>query len=187
MFKNIYQTLIAVLALCATSCAIAGPPECPPLSGQNGLKLTVDEYHLSLNDNKPICTTVPGTFNVKIHNPPNSDFDVKAGDVTAEHKEGSPYSIKGDNLDDKDYLKITVEEFDAESGDDKSCGDESTDECAKFWIKVKTVGMLDPKVRVVNSNVASSNHQRVLAEVFEDLGLTLQEVNQIFEDQKNAK
>lgn len=49
---------------------------CPNLLS---LKLTVDQYHLDLNDKKPICVTSPGTFKIVIHQPGNSTVTVGAG------------------------------------------------------------------------------------------------------------
>ena len=181
---HIFRHTIAIIALLfASACVhaeIKAPAECPPMSGNDGLRLTVDQYRLGLNNNKPICTVLPGTFRIKVRNPPNADHDVQAGDITIEQKAGAPFSISGDNSADKDYVDVTVAEFVTIPETESDCDDGTGDECAKFWIKVKGVGELDPKVRVVDATKQMIHQRDTLAEVFDDLGLTLDEVNAVF-------
>jgi hypothetical protein len=109
-----------------------------------GLKLTVKEYHLDLNDNRPICVTIPGEFSITIHNPPGSGVSVGSGDVTAGQKDvsGEPdVEISGDNSSPSNKLTIKIE-GDAEDGDE-----------FEFWIEVDGVGYLDPKVKVIDSDM----------------------------------
>ena len=170
-----YTAVMFTFMLGATA-AYAGnhDEKCPPLTGQSEqkLKLTVAEYHLSINNKKPICIAMGIPVNVKIHIPGNSDIVLEKGDVTAEQKYGAPFKISGDNSIEADTLKLSIEAFDTDPGDDSECGDETEDECGKFWIKVKGVGELDPRVRVVEGSVQMGNHRHILQEVLDDLDIT---------------
>ncbi|MGI9200149.1 MAG: hypothetical protein ACR2QL_03765 [Woeseiaceae bacterium] len=188
-------TAVALCLMFGTTSAYATPPadDCPPMSGGNALKLQIDQYHLSLNNKKPICVVIntdtgEGTVNIKIHNPPSADHDVQAGDVTAGQKADSPLEITGVNTggsgNNDDLLVLTVKEFESGGGPDTDCGDESGDVCARFWIKVAGVGELDPKVRVVEGSVQMGHHQDILGQVVKDLGLTLEQATTILESQE---
>jgi len=188
-------TAVMLAFVLGTTTAYAGNHEdiCPPMSGGSALKIQIDQYHLSLNNKKPICVVIntdtgEGTVNIKIHNPPSADHDVQAGDVTAGQKADSPFEITGVNTggsgNNDDLLVLTVKEFESGGGPDTDCGDESGDVCARFWIKVAGVGELDPKVRVVEGSVEMGHHQDILQEVLNDLGLTLEQATTILESQE---
>ena len=189
--KNVFKSLSAILIICVTAACVTqtalAAPDCPKLSGWNSVRLTVAQYQLGLNKIKPICVDLDKSYNIRIVVPGSSDHKVDAGDVTVEQKSGSPFIISGDNSDDAKYLKITVKNYDADAGDEVDCGDGSDDVCAGFWIKVKGVGELDPRVRVVNSKVAMVNLQDTLAEVLDDLGLTAEEATKLLAEPHDGK
>jgi len=128
------------------------------------LKLTVKKNHLDLNDNRPICTTVPGTFKVKINNPPGSGVEVGAGDVTARGKidDWSPppsATMEGDNSADKEYLVVEVK-------GSAAVGDEFG-----YWIEVEGVGTLDPTVRAIDTEERGDLTYRWAVESLDLLGV----------------
>ena len=181
--KRIFQSLSTILIVCFAS-ACAAPValadlKCADRAGNKRAQLTIAEYQLGLDTKKTFCVEIGKTYNIPIKIPGYSKYKVEAGDVTVEQKPGSPLIITGNNLDNPKYLKIMARYFDKDAGDDKDCGDESDDECAKFWIKVRGVGELDPRVRVVDSNFAINNLQNALAITLDDLGLTADEATML--------
>lgn len=108
-----------------------------------GMKLTVKELHIDLNDNRPVCIAIPGEFNITIHNPPGSGVSVGSGDVTAQQKDDSPdpdVTIDGDNVSPTNMLTVEV------------AGDAVPGGIYEFWIFVEGVGALDPKVEIVDQD-----------------------------------
>ena len=164
MIGIIRHSLVATAILFVVPTALASSHQCADLKN---MKLAIDEYHLVLDSRKPICTKVPGTIKVRIKNPPNSDHVIAAGDVTVAQKPESPLTITGNNSANRLELVISV------------TGNASPDEEAKFFITVKDVGVLDPKVRVVDTDVL----MRLLAHAIEDslgiLGLDWEDVARV--------
>lgn len=182
MFKHICRLLVLAVALGAAPAALADF-KCPKMTGIGGLKLTAKDNHLSLSNNLAICAELGDPLKIRIQNPTSSDFQVKSGDVTAVQKSTSPVEIYGSNIADKNYLVITVKEpvGGLVPADLLECGDGDTDDgCAGFDIIVAGLGKLDPKVRVVDNNVRLLNVYAELLEVFEDVGLSLDEINELF-------
>lgn len=108
-----------------------------------GMKLTVKELHIDLNDNRPVCVAIPGEFNITIHNPPGSGVSVGSGDVTAKEKDDSAdpdVTIRGDNVSPTNMLTVKVD------------GDAVPGGIYEFWIFVEGVGALDPKVEIVDQD-----------------------------------
>ena len=155
MFRIIRHSLVATAILIAVPAAQASSHQCADLKN---MKLGIDEYYLELDSRKPICTKVPGTIKVRIKNPPNSDHVIAKGDVVTQ-KPGSPLTITGNNSADRLELVISV------------TGDASADEEAKFFITVKDVGVLDPKVRVVDTDVLLRLLTHAIDEALDLLGL----------------
>lgn len=188
MLRLVRYTAIAMAIMLSSNIAYANHhnDKCPKLTG-NGtgkntpLKLTIEKYHLSLNLKKPICIAMDKSVNVKINVPQNADHEVQPGDVTAVQKAGAKFKIEGDNSDDKDLLELTITPLEDGNDDDTDCGDEFGDECAKFWIKVKGVGELDPMVRVVEPEVLTRSYHDTLWDVLRDLDLTLEQAIGILE------
>ena len=142
MIKNIQLITVAIITACACASSNAEAPVCPP----KGMSmLTLSDYHLVFNEKKPICVTVPGSFLIKIHNPPNSDFSVGKGDVTIEAKSSDGLTIIGTNDDEVDKITVTVD-------GNLEMGKEVYD----FLIRVDGLGILDPKVRVVDNDTMMS-------------------------------
>lgn len=157
MLRIIRYALVASSLLFTASTALASSHQCAKLKH---MKLVIDEYHLELDSKKPICTKVPNSFIVKIHNPLNSDHVIEKGDVSVMQKEGSPLTITGGNDDERLELKIEV------SGNSNAGVD------AQFLIEVEDVGVLDPKVRVVDTDALLEQLKHDLEELLDTLGLT---------------
>ena len=138
----VIMILGGMLSLGCSSTVVADHHNCANLPG---MKLTIKEYHIDLNDNRPVCVTVPGTFKITIHNPNGSGVTVNLGDVTVGQKDDSAnpadpdVEINGDNLLEVDKLTVVLE-GEADPGDD-----------LEFWISIAGVGKLDPKVRIIES------------------------------------
>ena len=188
MSNLVRNTAVTILLMFAATAANA-VPDCPPTAGENAMKLRIDEYHLELDNKKPICILVDssgtGTISIKIHNPPSASHNVEAGDVTVEQKADSPYMIEGDNSDDPDLLELTLSEFGSGAGSDTECGDSSTDICAKFWINVEGVGKLDPRARVIDIDTRIRYIEDIFQGALDDyeLDLTLGEAFRILDEQ----
>jgi len=161
------KTILLFLGTATLACAVstsAQTPDCPPL---NNLKLTVDEYHLSLNDKRPICVTLPGTFKITIHQPGNATVAIGAGDVTVRAKESTGLTIDGSN--DAPINKVTV----------NVDGDADADDIFAFWIEVEGVGTLDPRVRVIPSSQLLSLKSEAFYDTLDTLDLTLEDANKL--------
>jgi len=155
----------AVTLLYATS-AYAGH-HCANLPG---LMLTVKEYHLDLNDNRPICVTVPGEFKIIIHSPPGSGVSVGSGEVSVGQKDDSDEPdvvIFGDNTSPTNKISVYLE-GDAEVGDE-----------FEFWINVEGVGMLDPRVRVIDNDALMRQQYDAVDDTMDAFGLTFEDTKKL--------
>lgn len=161
--KAILLFLGTVTLGCAASTS-AQTLRCPPLTN---LVLSVGEYHLSLNDKRPICVTSPGTFQIMINEIGNPEEPITMGAATVEAKASNGVTIKGNN--GAAVGKITV---------DVGPGGEP-DQIISFWIKVDKVGILDPKVRVIPSFEFLSLQSEVFYDTLDTLGLTLEEARKL--------
>lgn len=149
-------TLCIALLTLAFSCQDAmASHDCANLTT---LRLTATENHISLNDNMPVCVSVPGSFRIKIKD------TVHAGDATVEQKATSTITIEGDNSADAEYIDVTTS------------GTAMEGQEFKFWIKVKDVGMLDPRIKVKDNDVMLMIRYHQLEEAVELIGLTWEEV-----------
>tara|TARA_R110002096_G_scaffold29497_1_gene88688 strand:+ start:2611 stop:3123 length:513 start_codon:yes stop_codon:yes gene_type:complete len=157
MLRIIRYALVATTLIFTASVAQASSHQCAKLKH---MKLKIDEYHLVLDSRKPICTKIPNTFIINIHNPLNSDHVIEKGDVSVMQKEGSPLIISGSNDDERLELKVQVS------------GNANVGANAKFLIKVEGVGVLDPKVRVVSTDALLEQLAHDLEELLDTLGLT---------------
>lgn len=157
MLRIIRYALAATTLIFTASTALASSHQCAKLKH---MKLEIDEYHLVLDSKKPICTKVPNTFIIKIHNPLNSDHVIEKGDVSVMQKADSPLTITGSNDDERLELKVEVS------------GTSSVGAEAKFLIEVDGVGILDPKVRVVDTDALLEQLKHDLEELLDTLGLT---------------
>ncbi|NQV86904.1 MAG: hypothetical protein HQ492_07500 [Woeseiaceae bacterium] len=172
MKKNIILVVFLTATLGCVAATGAQADGCPNLAS---LKLTVDQYHLDLNDKRPICVTSPGTFKIVIHQPGNSTVTVGAGDVTVSAKETTGVTIDGNN--NAPLNKITV---------NVGAGGLPDDEFA-FLIDVKGVGVLDPKVRVIPSSQLMKLRSDTFYDVLDTLGLTLEDTNKLAPPQGEAE
>jgi hypothetical protein len=133
--------VIVATSLLACSATVTADPSCANLPG---LKLTVKKYSIDLNDNRPVCITVPGEFKITINNPPGGDHTVNGGDVTVRQKveaEDATVLINGANESPVNKLTVEVKLVEGKSFDEY-------DEF-EFWIDVEGVGILDPRIKVV--------------------------------------
>mgnify|MGYP001815597439 CR=1 FL=1 len=141
---------------------------CPDVAS---MRLTATENHLSLNDNIPVCVTrnengeIDATFRITIKNP----VEVGNGDVTVIQKESAePLSITGGNEDETNKVKITV----------TGTPPEGFDEFA-YKIYVKDIGMLDPKVRVVDNDTLTAHKADVLENTLDDNDISVDEAAEV--------
>jgi hypothetical protein len=148
---------------CAAS-TNASPNDCAKMTT---LRLTVDEYRLSLNNKKPICVAVPGTFKIVIRQPANSTVTIGAGDVTVTAKASTGLTINGSNTAPVNKVTVTVD------------GDADIDDEFGFWINVNGVGKLDPKVRVVGSSTMLNLKSQEFYDTLDTLNLTLEDANKL--------
>jgi len=172
MNKKAMLMFFGTLTLGCAASTSAQAPLCP---APNNLKLTVDQYELKLSDKVPICVTSPGTFKIAIHQPGNATVTIGAGDVTVKAKEETGLKIEGNNNAPINKITVTVE-GDAEPGD-----------IFEFWIEVKNVGILDPKVRVIPSMEMLSLKSTAFYDVLDTLDLTLEEANKLVPPRAEAE
>jgi len=147
-----FATAMFTTGIAAAQVACPGPAE---------LLFKVGKYSMDLQDKKPICVTLPGTFTIKIINPPGSGVSIDSGDVTVKQKDGVGLTIDGSNTATTNKLVVTVEGT-ADVGDEFD-----------FLIKVDGIGVLDPKVRVVGSNTMFLLQSRVVYETLDYFGLSM--------------
>lgn len=162
--KKMMMLFLGSATLGCVASTNAQPNDCAQLTN---LKLTVDEYQLSLNDKKPICVTTPGTFKIVIHQPGNSTVTIGAGDVTVSAKANTGLTINGSNDAPVNKITVTVD------------GDADINDEFGFWINVDGVGNLDPKVRVVGSSTMLNLKSQELYDTLDTLSLTLDEANKL--------
>jgi len=161
------KMILLFLGTVTLGCVASTNAQTEPCAGLNSLKLTVDEYHLSLNDKRPICITLPGTFKIVIHQPGNSSVTVGAGDATVSAKESTGLTIEGNNNAPVNKITVMVS-GQADPGDEFA-----------FWIDVKGVGKLDPKVRVVGSPEMLRLKSEAFYDALDTLDLTLEDANKL--------
>ena len=133
------------------------------------LKLTVGDYHLDLNEKKPIPVTLPGTFKIKILTLGNSGVTINSGGVTVEAKSSGGLTIEGDNSADVHKIAVTV----------NGVPDPEGDGIYDFWIHVEGVGTLDPKVRVVGDETMSSLQADAVYDLLDTLNISLEDANKL--------
>jgi hypothetical protein len=161
------KVILLFLATATLGCAASTNAQTSECAKQTDLKLTVDENQLSLNDKKPICITVPGTFKIVIHQPGNATVTIGAGDVTVSAKASTGLTISGNNNAPVNKITVTVD------------GEADIDDEFGFWINVDGVGKLDPKVRVVGSSTMLNLQAQDFYDTLDTLGLTLEDANEL--------
>lgn len=155
--------LFSVIVMLAIGLAAAPRGADAQACAQADIMLMVGKYHLSLNDKTPICVSVPGTFTIRIQNPPNSGVSVGVGDVTAKGKSTAGLTIEGKNDPTVNKLRVTVE------------GEAEVDDEYEFLIKVAGVGLLDPTVRVIPSNQYNVLKIEAVNDLLDTLDLTTED------------
>ncbi|MBT8104192.1 MAG: hypothetical protein HKP05_01025 [Woeseiaceae bacterium] len=163
--------VLVASAMLACSATVTANPNCANLPG---MMLKIQKYSIDLNDKMPVCITVPGEFKIKINNPPGGGLTVGGGDVTVRQKadpENATVLISGDNQSPVNKITVKVE---AVAGETVSDGDEF-----EFWIDVKGVGKLDPRIRVVPSNQLMELRDAAIADTLDSFGLTVDEYEKL--------
>jgi hypothetical protein len=166
----IIRSFLGSLVFLVSTTAFAD--NCP---GPEKMKLDVGLYSLGLQEKKPICVLLGGAFKIEIKVQNNSGITLEKGDVTAEQKLGSSVMIEGSNAVDEDELVVWV------------TGDLPDDPIGQFWIKVKGVGELDPKVRVVDNDVMLRVQYDAISGLLSDLGIDWDTAMQLFRDFDDSK
>jgi hypothetical protein len=162
---------LAAVAMLACSATVTADPSCANLPG---MLLTIKQYSIDLNDNRPVCITVPGEFKITIVNPPGGGHSVTGGDVTVRQKadaEDAAVLIEGDNQSPVNKLTVKVEGV---PGKSISEGDEF-----EFWIDINNVGKLDPRIRVVPGDQLMQHQVNAVDATLDSWGVTYEEFEKI--------
>ena len=165
---------LVMLATCCVACSTATVTAEEPCPEKAKYVFEVGKYHLLLKAKDPICITVPGEFKLEIDNPSWSGVTVGAGDVTVRQKADPATAavlISGDNTSPVNKLTIKVEGVEGKSIEN---GDEFD-----FWIDVKDVGLLDPRIRVVPSDELSSLQWSAVNDALDTWGLTFEDIGDL--------
>ena len=136
--------LIVATALVAYSANVSAQDNCANLPG---MKLTITKYSIDLNDKRPVCVRVGGEFKIQIVNPQDGGHEVSGGDVTVEQKidkDETVMLISGDNKSPVNKVTVNVKLAEGKTDNDYEKGDEF-----EFWIRIKGVGTLDPRIRII--------------------------------------
>lgn len=147
------------LTLACSSMVSANNHTCADIPG---MKLKIDEYHLELDDKDIICVPVPSDFSIRVKG--KGGYNVSAGQVSVAKKanSGGPnVTITGDNSVDKNYLVVKVR------------GAASVGTPVSFLIDVDNVGVLDPKIRIIDNSIYLQYQEDALYALAEALGATI--------------
>ena len=161
----------AVLVLSIFAAPAHADPNCAKLTQ---MTLTVEKYHLDLNDSRPVCITVPGAFKINIKNLPNTGVTVGAGDVTVVQKNDPAEAsviIEGVNGADGSPVNKVAVEVRPVAGKNVETDDEF-----EFWIHVEGVGKLDPRIKVVGNEFLQSLQWAEIDDTLDTLDLELEDV-----------
>ena len=151
--------LAGVMSFMLWNCANAADhDDCADL---DSLELKVRPGQLVLKDKSdedfPACMVPGSTFSIEVK--ASGGADVGVGDVTANEVGGSPLAISGNNEGDKDWLVINV------------TSNATPGTIVKYEIHVEGIGMLDPRVRVVDVEEQERIQLGVLEETIRNWGI----------------
>lgn len=138
--ENIVRLLIAVIASAGLAAPAVAQNSCPP--GPKP-KLKVGEYQLALTNTNAFCVKKNGTFKIKIVDG-NSPITIGDGTIKVRGKptnDPNAPTIEGDSEAGEDKIKVKVSDAGFEGQE------------YRFYIEVVGVGKLDPRVRIVTSEV----------------------------------
>ena len=163
--STLSKILLSLVALSVGGYAVA--QDCTPTKPLPRLK--VDRYKLVFVDHNDeistLCVTSPGTFQIRIGNPSSAKHQVKLNDVTVTNKSAVGPTIDGQNDTKIKKVDVTV-------GPGLDPGDE-----LDFLITVKDVGVLDPRVRIVDTEIIERLEWEALNEfLVEETGLTVNDL-----------
>ncbi len=164
MTKTLTLGVFSAFALISIQSACALPPDCP---APDRLILHVAKYELGFNEKKPVCVTTSDNFKIKIVGPGSRPAGIAAGDVVVEGKKCDGLTITGNNSANKN--KITVE-VDGNAAINYEC---------EFLIRVEGVGILDPKVRVVDNETIMNLQYVTLHDFLDTLDISLDDANKL--------
>ena len=167
----IRKTILVSAALALSIATAHAQPDCAEMVQ---LKLTVDKYHLELNDKRPICMTVPGMFKIKIKNVPNSSVTVGDGDVTVVQKDDpAEASVLINGINGANGSPVNKVDVEIKLAPDKnvSYGDEF-----EFLIHVEGVGTLDPRIKVVDNEGLRSLQWAEIEDTLDTLTLDVDDI-----------
>jgi hypothetical protein len=140
MKKNIYLALFPLaMAMLALASCTQNPSVSPCIDAP--LNLTIQQYHIVLNEKRPVCVRLPlpATFTIRINDPRNI---VDPGDVSIKEKpDVKEVTIRDTNISAEEVLTVEVKEV-------KGYNAKAETEY-EYLIEVKGVGLLDPKVRII--------------------------------------
>jgi hypothetical protein len=144
-------TMLSVPEVYAADCEASGT-----------LKLRVTQYHLVLMPKIPVCVAVSagveGKFKITILpvGGSGSAVNLKDADVWEKH-DSSPVTIRGGNDSVSNQIDVVVT---LKTGRVIEVGNEF-----EFWITIKDVGKLDPRVRVKDADLLQKMHYELANEM----------------------
>jgi hypothetical protein len=169
MKKNVVVILTGALILTAAStvsandhCVAAVP--LPQLWVDTG-RLEFKDFN---NTHKPICVHAGGTFQIWVRQPGNPDHEVEIDDIEVTPKDSDGPDISGSNDEAWNIVTVTVEST-AVLG-----------ETYGYFIKVKGVGILDPRVQIIETDSIEREAWDELDQYLrEQTGMTLEQIQGI--------
>lgn len=132
------------------------------------MKLTLGEYHIDLNDKKAVCVPVNTTFTIQVKK--QGQYVIQKGWVTVEKKKdskGPSATVTGNNSADASELKVTIG------------GTVSEGTTVSFLIKIKDLGELDPKIKIIDNATFLELQARGVRRVMEAYGKTGSDVRKL--------
>ena len=126
--------------------------QCPPRP-----TLKIDEHTLDFSEKRSVCVRKNGTFRIKLK--PENSYPLDYDDVTVKQKKGwTP--IRKKSVNGQGIMTVEVGNFPA-----------GTDPAYK--IKVKGVGVLDPRVRIIQSYLSlNPAYENIEDHLLEEYGLS---------------
>jgi hypothetical protein len=166
MKNRLFASLMIVALLGASGGALAQDcVKAVPLP-----KLRIGEGLLDFNDHKgarkPICVVIGGSFDIKIKTV--GGYSVGIGAIQVRAKSASGPTIEGTNDPVVNKVTVTVD------------GTASTGDEFGFIIEVDGVGILDPMVRIVETDAIERGDLTDINEFLEEeLGMSLEELQKL--------
>lgn len=154
--KVLFPAIMAGSLTLACSAPVIADDDCEP---PQNMKLWIGEYHLELDEKKFICAPVPSEFIITVKG--KSNYTVSPGQVTVAKKAdsgGPQVTVEGNNDDDEEELVIRL------------TGVATKDTIVSFLIDVEDVGVLDPKIKIIDNNIWLHNTSKAMSEAAKGMG-----------------